>query len=135
MSEALRGEAVKRPYTRFVPGRRWESFTSGEIQAPAEPAVRKANLHRIIRLFRPYRAGWASSPSADRRFRGARWPIPPFLLRAVLDTAIQIDPDGQATVDMNLLVALVAGMVAIPIVTGVLGVWQTRSSRTSSARR
>ena len=51
--------------------------------------------------------------------------IPPFLLRAVLDTAIQIDPDGQATVDMNLLVALVAGMVAIPIVTGVLGVWQT----------
>jgi ATP-binding cassette subfamily B protein len=44
--------------------------------------------------------------------------VTPFLLRAVLDTAI---PDEN----MELLTVLVAGMVAIPIVTGVLGVWQT----------
>jgi ATP-binding cassette subfamily B protein len=44
----------------------------------------------------------------------------------VLDTAIQVDPQtDQASVELGLLTALVAGMVAIPIVTGVLGVWQT----------
>jgi Flp pilus assembly pilin Flp len=44
----------------------------------------------------------------------------------VLDTAIQVDPEtGQASVELGLLTALVAGMVAVPIVTGVLGVWQT----------
>ena len=38
----------------------------------------------------------------------------------------RIDPEtGQATVELGLLTALVAGMVAIPIVTGVIGVWQT----------
>ena len=31
---------------------------------------------------------------------------------------------------MRLLTALVAGMVAIPIITGVIGVWQTLLSRT-----
>ena len=44
--------------------------------------------------------------------------IPAFLLREVLDVAI---PDGN----VRLLTALVAGMVAIPVATGVLGVWQT----------
>ena len=44
--------------------------------------------------------------------------IPSFLLREVLDVAI---PDER----LSLLSALVAGMIAIPIVTGVLGVWQT----------
>jgi ATP-binding cassette, subfamily B, bacterial len=44
--------------------------------------------------------------------------ISPFLLREVLDVAI---PEQN----VGLLTALVAGMVAIPIVTGVLGVWQT----------
>jgi len=44
--------------------------------------------------------------------------ISPFLLREVLDVAI---PDEN----VRLLSALVAGMVAIPIVTGALSVWQT----------
>ena len=44
--------------------------------------------------------------------------ISPFLLREVLDVAI---PEQN----VGLLTALVAGMVAIPVVTGVLGVWQT----------
>ena len=52
--------------------------------------------------------------------------VTPFLLREVLDTAIQVDPQtDEATVRLGLLTALVAGMVAIPIVTGILGVWQT----------
>jgi ATP-binding cassette, subfamily B, bacterial len=109
-----------------VPGRRWESFTSSEVPTrPADPAVRKANLHRIIRLFRPYRArlGLVSSLIVLSAGLGV---ISPFLLREVLDTAIQVDAStGEASVRLGLLTALVAGMVAIPIVTGILGVWQT----------
>jgi ATP-binding cassette subfamily B protein len=109
-----------------VPGRRFESFGLGEMpERPADPAVRKANLRRIIRLFRPYRArlGLVGGLIVVSAGLGV---VSPFLLRAVLDTAIQVDPStGEATVRLGLLTALVAGMVAIPIVTGVLGVWQT----------
>src|SRR6476659_11288592 len=45
--------------------------------------------------------------------------IPPFLLRDVLDNAIKVGADGVATVDLQLLVWLVAGMIAIPIITQV----------------
>ena len=91
---------------------------------PSDPAVRKANLHRIVRLFKPYKGKLAATGGLIL-FSALIGVIPPFLLRAVLDTAIQVGPSGQATVDMQLLVWLVAGMVAIPIVTGILGVWQT----------
>ena len=92
---------------------------------PADPAVRKANLRRIIRLFRPYRArlGLVSGLIVLSAGLGV---VTPFLLREVLDTAIRVDSGtGEATVRLGLLTGLVAGMVAIPIVTGVLGVWQT----------
>ena len=88
---------------------------------PADPAVRRANLRRIFPLFRDYRARLAvvcglivvsaaigvvpDLPSA----RGARH-------RA---------PAGARTTCLGLLTALVAGMIAIPIVTGVIGVFQT----------
>ena len=109
-----------------MPGRRWEAFANGEMpERPADPAVRKANLRRIIRLFRPYRPrlGLVAGLIVISAGLGV---VTPFLLREVLDTAIQVDTaTGDATVRMGLLTALVAGMVAIPIVTGVLGVWQT----------
>ena len=109
-----------------MPGRRFDAFVTGEApERPADPAVRKANLRRIIRLFRPYRARLALVCGLIVISAGLGV-ISPFLLRAVLDTAIQVDPEtGQATVELGLLTALVAGMVAIPIVTGVIGVWQT----------
>jgi ATP-binding cassette subfamily B protein len=44
--------------------------------------------------------------------------VSPFLLREVLDVAIPEE-------NVRLLSALVAGMVAIPVVTGVIGVYQT----------
>ncbi len=92
---------------------------------PSDPAVRRANLRRIIALFKRYKArlGLVSCLIVISAALGV---IPAFLLREVLDTAIALDPSTQeATVRMGLLVALVAGMVAIPIATGVLGVWQT----------
>ena len=51
-------------------------------------------------------------------FSAAIGVISPFLLREVLDVAI---PEENT----RLLTALVAGMVAIPVITGVIGVWQT----------
>jgi len=110
----------------LVPGRRFDAFVTGEAPVrPADPAVRKANLHRIIRLFGPYRARLALVCGLIVLAAGLGV-ITPFLLKEVLDTAIQVDPEtGQATVELGLLTALVAGMVAIPIVTGVIGVWQT----------
>jgi ATP-binding cassette, subfamily B, bacterial len=109
-----------------VPGRRWESFASSERpERPADPAVRKANLRRIIRLFRPYKArlGLVCGLIVVSAALGV---VTPFLLRDVLDTAIVVDPStDQASVRLGLLTALVAGMVAIPIVTGVISVWQT----------
>ena len=108
-----------------MPGRRWEAASLDPPVRPADPAVRRANLHRIIRLFRPYKArlGLVSALIVLSAGLGV---VTPFLLREVLDTAIQVNTvTGDATVDMKLLSALVAGMVAIPIVTGVIGVWQT----------
>ena len=92
---------------------------------PADPAVRKANLRRIVPLFKRYRArlGLVSGLIVVSAGLGV---VPSFLLREVLDTAIRVDPQsGEAAVRLGLLGALVGGMVAIPIVTGVIGVWQT----------
>ena len=101
-----------------MPGRRFDSFASDEPpQRPSDPAVRKANLRRIFPLFRPYRARLGAVCTLIV-FSAAIGVISPFLLRQVLDVAI---PDGN----VELLTGLVAGMVAISIVTGVIGVWQT----------
>jgi ATP-binding cassette, subfamily B, bacterial len=111
---------VARPsgYRSAVPGRRFDAFTSGEPpERPTDPAVRKANFRRIVRLFRPYKAR-LGVVSVLIVFSAAIGVVSPFLLREVLDEAIPEE-------DVGLLTALVAGMVAIPIVTGVLGVWQT----------
>ena len=53
--------------------------------------------------------------------------VSPFLLRAVLDNAIPHD-------DTQLLAALVAGMIAISVATGALGVAQTLLSNTVGQR-
>ncbi len=100
-----------------MPGRRWEAANDAPPTRPSDPAVRKANLRRIVRLFRAYR-GRLAVVCTLIVFSAALGVIPSFLLREVLDVAI---PQEK----MGLLTALVAGMVAIPVVTGVIGVWQT----------
>jgi ATP-binding cassette subfamily B protein len=101
-----------------VPGHRFEAVASTEPpERPADPAVRRANFRRIVRLFRAYRRRLAAV-SALIVLSAGLGVVSPFLLREVLDVAI---PEQN----VGLLSALVAGMVAIPIVTGVLGVWQT----------
>ncbi|MEU5218628.1 ABC transporter ATP-binding protein [Streptomyces sp. NPDC020807] len=89
---------------------------------PKEPA----QVRRILRLFRPYRArlalvgllvGAASLVSVAS----------PFLLREILDTAI---PEGRT----GLLSLLALGMIATAVLTSVFGVLQTLISTTVGQR-
>ena len=101
-----------------MPGRRFDAFVGEEPpERPADPAVRRANFRRIVGLFRPYRRR-LTGVSALIVVSAGVGVVSPFLLREVLDVAI---PEQR----VGLLTALVAGMVAIPILTGVIGVWQT----------
>jgi ATP-binding cassette, subfamily B, bacterial len=86
-------------------------------ERPADPAVRRANLRRVARLFGPYR-GRLSAVLALIVVSAALGVVPAFLLKEILNTAI---PEQ----DMRLLSLLAGGMIAIAIVTGVLGVVQT----------
>jgi ATP-binding cassette subfamily B protein len=99
-------------------GHRFERMTASEPPVrPADKAVRKRNLRRVFVLFRPYRRRLAVV-CALIVTSAAIAAVSPFLLRAVLDTAI---PDQN----VELLTALVLGMIAIPLITGAIGVWQT----------
>lgn len=72
---------------------------------------------RIARLFRPYRRRLTSVLALIGLSAGLSM-ITPFLLREILDQAI---PER----DTGLLTGLVAGMIAISLATGALGVAQT----------
>jgi ATP-binding cassette subfamily B protein len=99
-----------------VPGPR-QVFTPREkVVRPADPAVRRANLRRVVGLFRQYKLklGVVCGLIVVSSGLGV---VSPFLLRAVLDTAI---PDHRN----GLLSALVGGMIGISLVTGAIGVVQ-----------
>ncbi len=86
-------------------------------ERPADPAVRRRNLRRVVGLFGPYRRSLAGVLGLIL-VAAALGMAPPFLLQRILDDAI---PQRDTT----LLSWLVGGMIAIPIVTGVIGVGQT----------
>src|SRR5215211_7279777 len=97
---------------------RSRSFQSQEpVERPADPAVRRSHLRRIVRLFGPYRLR-LSAVLGLIVFSSILGAIPAFLIRRVFDEAL---PDR----DLRLLNVLVAGMIAIAVVTGALGVVQT----------
>jgi ATP-binding cassette, subfamily B, bacterial len=100
-----------------MPGHRWNMGNGEPPERPADPAVRRANLRRVAALFKPYR-GRLSSVLALIVFSAALGVVTPFLLREILDKAI---PER----DTGLLSLLAGGMIAISIVSGVLGVVQT----------
>ncbi len=86
-------------------------------ERPAEREARRANLRRVASLFRPYLVRLATVMALILVSAGLGI-VSPFLLRAVLDDALP-ERDGA------LLNALVGGMIAIAVATGVLGVAQT----------
>jgi ATP-binding cassette subfamily B protein len=79
--------------------------------------VNRANLRRVLGLFRPYRARLGAVLGLIVLSAGLDI-VSPFLLKAILDTAL---PER----DNGLLSALVGGMIAIAVVGGILGVYQT----------
>jgi ATP-binding cassette subfamily B protein len=100
---------------------RGQRFQPSDVpDRPSDPAIRRANLRRVAALFRPYRIR-LTTVLALICLSSLLGIVSPFLLRAVLDTAIPNE-------DVALLSLLVAGMIAISIATGALGVLQTYMS-------
>jgi ATP-binding cassette, subfamily B, bacterial len=86
-------------------------------ERPADPAVRRANLRRVAILFKAYR--WRLAAVLGLIFFSALLGIvSPFLVRDIFDEALPGNDD-------RLLTFLVLGLVAIAVVTGILGVVQT----------
>jgi ATP-binding cassette subfamily B protein len=84
---------------------------------PLMDPTRERDRHRILALFKPYR--WRlSAVLALIVFSSALSMVSPFLLKGVLD-------DGIFKHETTLLTELVAGMIAIAIVTSAFSVWQT----------
>ncbi|HEX6116781.1 MAG TPA: ABC transporter ATP-binding protein [Solirubrobacterales bacterium] len=96
-----------------------------EVLSGAEQPI-QLDRRRMLALFRPYRARLAAVLGLILISAGLGM-VSPFLLRAVLDQAI---PDQ----DTGLLALLVAGMIAIALATGALGVAQTLYSNTVGQR-
>ncbi|HEU4450678.1 MAG TPA: ABC transporter ATP-binding protein [Gaiellaceae bacterium] len=96
-------------------GRR--TFLPGEApERPDDPAVRRANLRRVMLLFKPYR--WRLATVLALIFTSALLGIvSPFLIRDIFDEALPQDDD-------RLLTLLVLGLIAIAVVTGAIGVAQ-----------
>jgi ATP-binding cassette subfamily B protein len=98
-----------------MPGGRFFSYQEPP-ERPADPAVRRANLRRITRLFVPYKMRLAAV-LALIVFAAALGVVPAFLLRNLLNAI------GDS--DSTRISYLAAGMIAIAVVTGALGVIQT----------
>jgi ATP-binding cassette subfamily B protein len=85
-------------------------------ERPADPAVRRANLRRVGRLFSPYKARLGGVLLLIVVTAGLGV-VPAFLLKRVLEAI--------AANDTRALSLNAGGMIVIAIVTGVLGVLQT----------
>jgi ATP-binding cassette subfamily B protein len=104
------------PHRREGSGRR--TFTTGEApERPADRAVRRANLRRVTALFKPYRLRLGAVLGLIC-FSALLSIVSPFLVRDIFDEALPKN-------DNTLLTALVLGLIAIAVVTGILGVAQT----------
>ena len=90
--------------------------SDGPAERAADPEVRRANLSRIGRLFAPYRLRLGGVLLLIVVSAGLGV-IPAFLLKRVLEAIGQND---TSALSLN-----AAGMIAIALVTGVLGVIQT----------
>src|SRR3954453_6605673 len=97
-----------------MPGRRWQMHFEDPPERPADPAVRRANLKRVARLFGPYR-GRLSAVLGLIVFSAALGVTPAFLLKEILNTAIPEE-------DTRPLSLLAGGMIVIAVVSGVIGV-------------
>src|SRR4051812_39039638 len=100
-----------------MPGPRHAFAPREPVVRPADPAVRRAHLRRIGRLFRPY---WRKLAVVTGLIlvASALGVIPAFLIKALFSTAI---PEGR----LGLTSALVAVAIGISVLTGIFGVIQS----------
>ena len=98
----------------------------GKEQPPLMDPGRERDTRRVVKLFAPYKLR-LTAVMALIVFAAGLGMLSPFLLRAVLDTAL---PDKNAT----LLSELVLGMIGIAIATAAIGVWQTYISNVVGQR-
>jgi ATP-binding cassette subfamily B protein len=89
---------------------------------PADKAVRRAYLRRIVRLFRPY---WPQLSVVALLIvvSSAAGVVPAFLLRSVIETFGDAVKSGH--INLRRLSELIGGMIAISIGTGAIGVVQS----------
>src|SRR4249919_3438567 len=85
-------------------------------ERPADPAKRRSNLRRIGRLFAPYKRRLGAVLLLIV-LSAALGVVPAFLLKRVLEA---ISANDTRALSLN-----AAGMIAIAVITGVLGVIQT----------
>jgi len=100
-----------------MPGH-WGAFSGGEkVERPADKEVRRANLRRIARLFRPY---WfkLSVVTVLILVSSGLGVIPAFLIRTLMSSAIFKG-------NVRLTTELAAGIVVIAIATGAMNVVQS----------
>jgi ATP-binding cassette subfamily B protein len=97
-------------------GNRFFRSSDAPPERPADPAVRRANLRRIGRLFAPYkqRLGGVLLLIVAAAVLGV---VPAFLLQNLLEA---IQRNDTTSLSLN-----AGGIIVIAIVTGVLGVVQT----------
>ena len=95
-----------------------------KVERPADKAVRRANLRRIGRLFRAY---WAKLGVVTVLIllASALGVVPAFLQKAVFTQAFTTTHTSEVVVNLRLLVELVIAMIAISIVVGAFGVFQS----------
>ncbi len=100
-----------------------ESGVSITSEPPGTGRSGQARLgRRVWQLFTPYRAGLVAIVAAVLVSSGLSI-VTPFLTKAAFDRAL-FPTDGSG-VHLGLLAWLVGGMIAIPVVTALIGVFQT----------
>jgi ATP-binding cassette subfamily B protein len=103
-----------------------ENDLASRWSPPKKKPTAPTDVRRIVRLFRPYR-GRLAVVGVLVALSSLVSVASPFLLRAILDTAI---PQGRT----GLLSVLALGMIATAVATGVFGVLQTLISTTVGQR-
>jgi ATP-binding cassette subfamily B protein len=91
------------------------------IPDPDAPPITRATVRRVIRTFRPYRrtVGLVGTLILITSAIGV---INPLLIKVIFDQALFCGPGCP---NLDLLYWLVGLMVAIPIGSGVIGIWQS----------
>ena len=99
-------------------GNWWAFISHDEEQAP--PSVSKELLRRVWQFARPYRGQIAVLLFTIILITGLSL-LPPLLIRDLIDNAL---PNRNAS-RLNLLAL---GLIAVPLVNGIIGIWQRHAS-------